>query len=727
MKKIINIKLSGSVIPIEDAAYESLQEYIESLRRYFVHEEGRDEIINDIESRIAELMDDKVKKGAAAVTEADILTIIDSMGRVEDFEQADPTEGAAASPNSQGTGPSQSYTEAKRPRGRLYRDVNDKILGGVCSGIAKYLNVDPAIVRILLVLLIFGAGTGILLYIILWIVLPARPLPGTTGKRLFRNPDDKIISGVAGGIAAYFNKEAWVFRLIFAAPLLLNIVFGILNGIFFAFDRDIFPNLFIGSFTGTFVITYIILSIILPEAKTPFEKMEMRGENVDVNRIRQNVKDEMNTLKSRAQSFGAEVRSSAQNLGAQAREFADTRGRAFASEAAQASKPIASGIGYIIGLLFKIFLFFVLGVLAFAFFMFVIVFVFGGVGEIAKDFILEGFWQKLFAWLSILLFFGVPMIALITWLVRRIMKVRSRSRYLGWTFGGLWTIGIISLVFFIASMTRSFRYYSKLPQEIGITQPENKMIVNVNEPEISYSGTFHWLNIKGSDGSGWDLSNDSLKLSNVKLRIDKSEDSLYHVTIWRYSAGRTLTEAQKRAEQIVFNVSSLDSNLNLGSGFGISKFQKFRGQKIIIEIRMPVGKRILFDETINERLNPYEVRIRERFDRRGREWDIDWDNDSYYNWESGVEYIMMDNGELLSAEQVDAKKNKTNIKTENDADKLKKEIEEKEKQLEIQKRQLDEIEEKKQQKKKTDDGTTKAKKRNEPVAQMELQLFSLFI
>src|SRR3982751_1377122 len=72
MKKIININLSGRVIPIEDAAYEKLQAYIESLRRYFSNEEGKDEIINDIESRIAELMSEKVRKGATCVTEAEI-------------------------------------------------------------------------------------------------------------------------------------------------------------------------------------------------------------------------------------------------------------------------------------------------------------------------------------------------------------------------------------------------------------------------------------------------------------------------------------------------------------------------------------------------------------------------------------------------------------------------------------------------------------------------------
>src|SRR5215470_14571252 len=96
MKKIININLSGRVIPIEDSAYEKLQSYIESLCRYFANEEGRDEIINDIESRIAELMNDKVRKGASNITDADIDEIIASMGRPQDFD-ADPFEAASDS------------------------------------------------------------------------------------------------------------------------------------------------------------------------------------------------------------------------------------------------------------------------------------------------------------------------------------------------------------------------------------------------------------------------------------------------------------------------------------------------------------------------------------------------------------------------------------------------------------------------------------------------------
>src|SRR6476619_123524 len=134
MKKIININLSGRVIPIEDSAYESLQRYIESLRRYFANEEGRDEIINDIESRIAELMNDTIKKGASAITDADIEAIKNSMGRVEDFERADAEEKAAASSASSTSSGSyqKETTQTKRAKGRLYRDSSDKFLGGVC-------------------------------------------------------------------------------------------------------------------------------------------------------------------------------------------------------------------------------------------------------------------------------------------------------------------------------------------------------------------------------------------------------------------------------------------------------------------------------------------------------------------------------------------------------------------------------------------------------------------
>ena len=376
MKKIININLSGRVIPIEDSAYEKLQSYIESLRRYFAHEDGRDEIINDIESRIAELLHESIRKGASAITDADVDAIITSMGRPEDFE-AEATESGES--HHQAAGPD-TVGAAKRTKGRLYRDTSDKFIGGVCSGIAAYLNVDPAIVRILFAIITFGGfGLGFLAYILLWIILPPKDIEGYTGKRLFRNPDDRILGGVAGGLAAYFGKSTSTIRFIFAAPILLSILVSIIDNGSWRHDFDLFPNLVFGSLSGTFILAYVILWIVLPEANSPYEKMEMRGEKVDVNTIRQNVKDGVENMKDRMKTWGAEVKDSAENIGTKAREFTNTRGKAFAQEFGETARRSGSGLGHAIGVLFKVFFLFIAGTIAFALFVALIALIFGGV------------------------------------------------------------------------------------------------------------------------------------------------------------------------------------------------------------------------------------------------------------------------------------------------------------------------------------------------------------
>lgn len=690
MKKIININLSGRVIPIEDSAYESLQRYIESLRRYFANEEGRDEIINDIESRIAELMNDKVRKGAAAITDADMEEIINSMGRVEDFEKTDAEEKASASAGQTSGAYTQTQTETKRAKGRLYRDGSDKFLGGVCAGIANYMNVDPAIVRLLFAIITFGGfGTGILIYIVLWIILPVRELDTYVGKRLFRNPDDRVISGVAGGLGAYFNKPSWAFRLIFAAPILLNILFGVLNGIFFMWQRDIFPNIFIGSFSGTFVLAYIILWIVLPEARSPFEKMEMRGEKVDVNRIRQNVKEGMDDFKNRMQTWGEEVKTSAQQLGSKASEFANTKGKAFASELSETVRPPAQGCLHAIGVIIKAFFIFVAGCITLALFAAFMAILFGGVAWWPiNNFLWTSGIQKLLAWGTLIFFIGVPIIGFMTWLVRRIVRVRSHSRYLGWIFGGLWTLGWICAVFFAVSIAKDLREYERVSSDINLAQPVNgKLIVNVNEPEIRYSGGFGWM--RHDENTGWDISDDTLKYNNVKLRFDKSEDSLYHVTMSKYSFGSSIRDAQNRAERAVFNVSNQDSVLNMGSGLSIDRNSKFRGQGVIMEIQIPVGKKIRFDQSLIHAYNPWVVR---RADREYRNWrrnnyNMDWDDDDYFDWDADVDYVMGTDGKLIEANKVVIDSSGVYEKR-NEKDKLK-ELEEKEKKNENERRQIE--------------------------------------
>jgi phage shock protein PspC (stress-responsive transcriptional regulator) len=639
MKKIININLSGRVIPIEDSAYEKLQGYIESLRRYFANEEGRDEIINDIESRIAELMNEKVRKGATAITDADVDEIAASMGRPEDFE----AQAAESTETTQQAQQQYDYAERKTRR-RLYRDTSDKFIGGVCSGIAAYLNVDPAIVRILFAIISFGGfGLGFLAYIILWIVLPPKDLEGFSGKRLYRNPEDKIIGGVAGGLAAYFNIRSSTIRLIFAIPLLLNILFGILNGIFFNFQRDFFdvPNIVFGSFTGTFILGYVILWMVLPEARSPYEKMEMRGEKVDVNTIRQNVKEGMDSMKDRVKQWGGEVKESAQNFSNKAKEFANTRGKAFATEASEAARRTGGGLGHAIGVLFKVFFLFIAGSIAFALFVALIALLFGGIAWWPiNDFLWTSKWQQIYGWGTLIFFLIVPLVAFITWVVRRILRVRSRSHYLGWIFAGLWTIGWVSAVLLAASISKDHREYEHIDTPLAINQPAGgKMIVTVSEPELAYTGGFNWID--NGDEEGWDLSNDSLKLSTVRFNFQKSNDSAYHVTVKRYSFGRTREEALSRAEKIQYHVSSSDSVLDLASGYAIDKESKFRWQQVEVEIQIPVGKMIRFDRSVNNKLSHSNFKIR-RSGRRNGVVNIHIDDDYYYSPRlmPDIDYVM---------------------------------------------------------------------------------------
>jgi phage shock protein PspC (stress-responsive transcriptional regulator) len=676
MKKIININLSGRVIPIEDTAYEKLQVYIESLRRHFINEEGRDEIINDIESRIAELMSEKIRKGASAISDADVDEIISSMGRPEDFE-AEATEETAQSSTSQQEN-QQSYTYTRRGSKRLYRDTSDKFIGGVCSGLANYLNVDPAIVRILFAIITFGGfGLGFLLYILLWIVLPAKPLEGFVGKRLFRNPDDRIIGGVASGLAAYFKRETWVIRVIFVAPIFLSILTGIIGSATYHNNHHFFPNILFGSLSGTFILAYIVLWGVLPVARSSYEKMEMRGEKVDVNTIRQ-------TVKERAKEFGEEIKSAAQNIHDKAKEFASTRGKEFATEVKDVTRRAGSGLGHAIGVIIKAFFLFIAGTIAFGLFVGLLALIFGGVGLMPfRNFLLNGFWQNTFAWCTLIFFLGIPLIAFITWLIRRMMRVRSQHNYLGWLFGGLWTIGFASATLFAASMANDWRSGKEISEDFTMQQPPaGKMIVKVDEPELRFDGNLWWFNV---NSNGWDINDDTLKLSNIRVRISKSDDSLYHVKTWKFSAGENRIDAENRAKKIVYPLSFSDSTLKIGNGYAIDKNSKFRGQRVLVEIEVPVNKKIRFDESVNDKLHPFSVRMYQKH-RWNRNWDINWNMDEYFDYDTNVDYIMGKNGELINT--VNPEKKVTNEGSDkNERNKRKKELKNELKKIEQQEKQ----------------------------------------
>ena len=165
MKKTIIININGIIFNIDEDAFDKLQVYLDELKRYFITIEEGKEIIEDIEARIAELMQPRISETRQSINLEDILEIIGLLGEPQDI----------AGTADEGFEPPLEPTETKSSRKinrRLYRHPDHAILGGVCSGLAAYFNIDPVIVRILFVVFSFAWAIALIIYPILWIAIP---------------------------------------------------------------------------------------------------------------------------------------------------------------------------------------------------------------------------------------------------------------------------------------------------------------------------------------------------------------------------------------------------------------------------------------------------------------------------------------------------------------------------------------------------------------------------
>ena len=645
MKKVININFQGRVIPIEESAYEALRKYTDSLHRYFAHEEGKDEIISDIENRMAELFVERLKTNqAGCITDADVEHIVASIGRPEDFD----SEGIeTAGPGTQTAG-SASAAPASEPRGSLYRNEKDKVLGGVCSGLAHYLKIDPTIVRILFALITFGGfGSGFLLYIVLWIVLPARELEFNVRRRLYRNPDEKVIGGVCSGISSYFNIAVWVPRLIFTLPFFIGILGNIFDNHWGRFGG--FPDVVFGGFGGTLIVTYIILWIVVPLASTATEKLEMRGEKIDLESIKNTVQGELHGVKGRAEKAGSDFKDRATEWGEEVRE----RGQHFAAQAAPVARRAGSSIGHAIGVLFKAFFLFIAGVIVFGLFIGLMALLFSGVGIFPlKNFLLEGMGQNALAWGTLLLFFGVPIIAAVVWVIRRISGIKSKNSYLGYVFGSLWIIGLVCAITLGGLISRQFKRTGSMREEVAMTQPSNnRLLVDVGPVEGRYYG-ITWFDEEDNDFPALSADEDSMLLNSVRLRIVKSKDSAYHVHQIKFARGNSPLIAEETASKIYFPIKQSDSVLYLPKGFGISKESKFRNQQVMVIVEVPLGKAIRIDRSVDW-FSWFNINT----NRSGFHIDIDDDWDNGLSWNSNVWYVMTEKGlERMDREEKDRNK-----------------------------------------------------------------------
>lgn len=190
MNKTVNINLANLLFHIDENAYLKLQHYLESIKRSFNGTPGCDEIIADIEARIAELFREKMENDRQVITVKEVDAVIAIMGQPEDYQ----IDEEIFSDQSKGGSNSGSSGYSNRKFKKLYRDIDNKFIGGVCAGMEHYLGIDALWIRLIFVLLgIFSGGFGIIAYIVLWILVPDA---ATTSQKLDMTGEPVNISNI---------------------------------------------------------------------------------------------------------------------------------------------------------------------------------------------------------------------------------------------------------------------------------------------------------------------------------------------------------------------------------------------------------------------------------------------------------------------------------------------------------------------------------------------------
>ena len=257
MKKTLTINIGHSIFNIEEEAYEILNRYLVSIKNYFQKIDNDSEIIKDFELRIAENFSSKVSMTKQCIDLNDVKEIIEIMGSLDDFKEIYDN-----------TNTETENVKEEKINNKLFRDSSNRIIAGVCSGIAEYFKIDPIIVR---VLFFIAVPLNLIVYIIFWIGIPSKDFDPDLRKILYRDKENGVIGGVSKGLSNYLKIDANIIRVVFVVSLF---------------------------FGGAGLLFYLLLWFFTKEAKTIGEKMNMSGFNVNLSNIEDFIKKKTKNLNS---------------------------------------------------------------------------------------------------------------------------------------------------------------------------------------------------------------------------------------------------------------------------------------------------------------------------------------------------------------------------------------------------------------------------------------------
>ncbi len=494
MKKTLTINISGIIFHIDEDAFELLSNYLERIKNCFTKAEGCDEIIADIESRIAEMLHAKINEQKQVITIADIDEVITVMGKPEEI-------------GSESGSDSRKENFAYHTTKRLFRDPENKVIGGVCSGIASYFNIDPVWIRIAFVAALFLFGSGPLLYLILWIVIP--------------------------------------------------------------------------------------------EAKTTAEKLEMKGEPININNIEKSITDEINHLKSRLKNLKNEAKDSYKKNFRNIKN--STASERLAGFLLMLLKYFIRFAAITIGVIFIILgIFLITGFITSLFRTDEMVWISSiGVSNISLSYllkmILSGSGQISLAIIGLALFLGIPLLMLIYNGIKLVFGIKSKIKIVGISALSLWFAGLIVCIIITVNAFNAFSSSSTDPKTIELVQPKDGVLKvyvkkdNSIDSITSFESNFllgQWNIVQSED------RNFSFGIPEIK--IQKSENDQYQMSFVYFSKGSNKDEAQKYIKHINYDATSGDTAVILNPFYTLPENEKWRAQKIRIVIKVPLWKAIYF-------------------------------------------------------------------------------------------------------------------------------------
>jgi phage shock protein PspC (stress-responsive transcriptional regulator) len=581
MNKTLTINLGGYVFHIDEIAFETLSNYIIAIKGHFANPETRNEIMSDVEARLADLFKIELAKGREVISEDDVAKVISVMGNPEDF--GDDSENKGEKPFSN---PS-AFDFGIPNRRRIFRDPDERVLGGICSGIANYFGFDPVWLRLIWALSFFIFGFGLLLYIILW--------------------------------------------------------------------------------------------IILPSAKTTAEKLEMRGEPVNLQNIEKQVKEEMKDLENRVKTFGKGAKKWSQ-IGGQSRltDFITDLFRLLG----QIILGILKFVGGFVGL--------TLLIIACVFGVIFLSSVFGtmdivnvnlngqsfglDIPEILnRIFVSES--DKNITSIALILFALVPIFLLFYLGIRLLFKIQHNV-FISWIIAALIISGITLLILPLKNLRKETKALYVTREKVAINSNLDTLFLESDPkthslliPDFNDSQDGD-INIKGN----WNilLENETPVLVGLThLNVVQSQSDSTWFEVIRSAKGPTKESAETRAKKIDYGISQREGKLVVNGFFTLAENEKLRNQKLTVLLHLAKGKTVFLSPNIGPII--YDLKnLSNTYDNTmlGHYWTMtmnglackDFQNSKSENAEEEEEEDWDGKGEITETEEIDLGNGKKEIR-----------------------------------------------------------------